>query len=302
MAQLGIHRRNYALHTVAPYINWVYFFHAWGFSPKFASIAHQCSCNACKNQWISQFSMADQVKANEALKLWAEAQRMLNQLDAHYHTHGVVNLLECNAQGNDLLLYGTNKGDAFRFPLLRQQSGNPPFLCLNDFVRPVDKGKDIVGIFAATVDEAMEQLYEDEDYKHLLVQTLADRLAEATAEKLHEEVRKDLWGYAPDENLTPQQMNNEEFQGIRPAVGYPSLPDISVNRMLAELADMRSIGIHLTEHAMMMPHASVSGFMISHPKSHYFAVGKIGQDQLEDYARRKGASIEDTKKYLLSNI
>lgn len=300
--QLGIHRRNYPLHTVVPYINWVYFFFAWGFAPKFAGIASQCSCQACISQWISQFPIAEQLKANEAVKLWKEAQRMLNQLDATYRVHATVRLMECNAQGNDILLYLPEKQQPERLPLLRQQSGTPPFLCLSDFIRPIGKGKDVIGAFAATVDEAMEHLYENEDYKHLLVQTLADRLAEAMAEKLHEEVRKEIWGYAAQEQLTPQQMNNEEFQGIRPAVGYPSLPDISLNRQLAELTDMESLGIHLTENAMMKPHASVSGLMMAHPESRYFSVGKIGKDQLENYAQRKGYDLEETSKFLLSNL
>lgn len=301
MVQLGIHQRNYPLHTVAPYINWVYFFHAWGFAPKFATLANQCECEACRKLWISQFSIAEQPKANEALKLWKEAQRMLYLLDAQYHVHGCVNLMECNSQGNDILLYLPHEERA-RIPLLRQQSGTPPYLCLSDFIRPMELGRDVIGLFATTVDEDMERLYEGEDYKHLLVQTLADRLAEAMAEKLHEEVRKDWWGFAPDEHFTPQELNDEKFQGIRPAVGYPSLPDISVNRLLAELTQMESIGIHLTENAMMKPHASVSGLMIAHPESHYFSIGKIGNDQLQDYARRRGYETDEIRRFLLNNI
>lgn len=301
MVQLGIHQRHYPLHTVAPYINWVYFFHAWGFAPKFATLAGQCGCEACRKQWISGFPIAEQPKANEAQKLWKEAQRMLNLLDAQYRVHGCVNLMECNAQGNDILLYTPDKGTV-RFPLLRQQSGTPPYLCLSDFIRPESCGKDIIGLFATTVDEDMERMYEDEDYKHLLVQTLADRLAEAMAEKLHEEVRKELWGFAPDENLTTQQMNDEKFQGIRPAVGYPSLPDISINRLLSELTPMKSIGIHLTENAMMQPHASVSGLMMAHPQSRYFSIGKIGEDQLHDYARRRECDTNEIRKFLLNNL
>lgn len=301
MVQLGIHQRHYPLHSVAPYINWVYFFHAWGFAPKFATVAAQCGCEACRKQWITQFPIAEQPKANEAQKLWKEAQRMLNLLDAQYHVHGCVNLMECNAQGNDILLYTPDRGTV-RFPLLRQQSGTPPYLCLSDFIRPESCGKDVIGLFATTVDEEMERLYEGEDYKHLLVQTLADRLAEAMAEKLHEEVRKELWGFAPDENLTIQEMNDERFQGIRPAVGYPSLPDISINRLLAELTQMESLGIHLTENAMMKPHASVSGLMMAHPKSRYFSIGKIGDDQLQDYAQRRECDANEIRKFLLNNL
>lgn len=301
MVQLGIHQRHYPLHSVAPYINWVYFFHAWGFAPKFATVAAQCGCEACRKQWITQYPIAEQPKANEAQKLWKEAQRMLNLLDAQYHVHGCVNLIECNARGNDILLYTPDRGTV-RFPLLRQQSGTPPYLCLSDFIRPESCGKDVIGLFATTVDEEMERLYEGEDYKHLLVQTLADRLAEAMAEKLHEEVRKKLWGFAPDENLTTLEMNDEKFQGIRPAVGYPSLPDISINRLLAELTQMESLGIHLTENAMMKPHASVSGLMMAHPKSRYFSIGKIGDDQLQDYAQRRECDTNEIRKFLLNNL
>ena len=145
-------------------------------------------------------------------------------------------------------------------------------------------------------------LIAEDDYKRMLVQTLSDRLAEATAEKLHEDVRKKLWGYAPDENLSVKDLHNEKYQGIRPAVGYPSLPDQSVNFLLDELLDMKQIGISLTENGMMKPHASVCGLMFAHPASRYFSIGKIGEDQLADYAARRGMSIEETKKFLAANL
>ena len=148
----------------------------------------------------------------------------------------------------------------------------------------------------------MERLYAEDDYKRMLVQTLSDRLAEATAEKLHEDVRKKLWGYATDENLSIKDLHNEKYQGIRPAVGYPSLPDQSVNFLLDELLDMKQIGISLTENGMMKPHASVCGLMFAHPASRYFSIGKIGEDQLADYAARRGMSIEETKKFLAANL
>ena len=130
----------------------------------------------------------------------------------------------------------------------------------------------------------------------------ARRLAEAAAEKLHEFIRKKAWGYAPDEQLTMKQLLNEDYQGIRPAVGYPSLPDISVSYLLDELIDMKRIGIHLTENGMMQPHASVCGLMFSHPASRYFAVGKIDEEQLKDYAERRGFSVKEMRKYLSANL
>ena len=160
----------------------------------------------------------------------------------------------------------------------------------------------MLGWFATTVDADMEHLYDKDDYKRMLVQTLADRLAEATAEKLHEDIRKTTWGYAPNENLSVKDLHNEKYQGIRPAVGYPSLPDQSVNFVLNELLDMKQIGISLTENGMMKPHASVSGLMFAHPASCYFSIGKIGEDQLTDYANRRGMNIEEMKKFLAANL
>ena len=136
----------------------------------------------------------------------------------------------------------------------------------------------------------------------MMAQLLADRLAEATAERLHEQVRKQLWGYAPDERLSIVEMQQERFQGIRPAVGYPSLPDASLNFLLDRLLGFRQIGITLTESGAMRPHASVSGLMMAHPEARYFALGKIGQDQLRDYARRRGLPVETMRKFLSSNL
>jgi metH: methionine synthase len=251
--------------------------------------------------WLTGFAEEDRPKASEAMQLFKEANRMLNELDTAYQTHGVVNIMDANADGDDLLL------NSKRFPLLRQQTAklkeDDPFLCLSDFVRPLSSGiTDKIGAFATTVDAEMERLYAEDDYKRMLVQTLSDRLAEATAEKLHEDVRKKLWGYAPDENLSVKDLHNEKYQGIRPAVGYPSLPDQSVNFLLDELLDMKQIGISLTENGMMKPHASVCGLMFAHPASRYFSIGKIGEDQLADYAARRGMSIEETKKFLAANL
>ena len=209
-------------------------------------------------------------------------------------------LMDANADGDNLLLNGT------RFPLLRQQTRikpEDPFLCLSDFVRPLTSGiTDTVGGFATTIDERMEEEFKEDDYKHLLIKTLGERLAEAAAEKIHETIRKEVWGYAKDEQLTMKQLLNEDYQGIRPAVGYPSLPDISVSYLLDELIDMKRIGIRLTENGMMQPHASVCGLMFAHPASRYFAVGKIDEDQLADYAKRRNIPIGQIRKYLTANL
>ena len=162
-------------------------------------------------------------------------------------------------------------------------------------------------MFAACADEGIEHLHEEgtaevDAYKHLLCQTLADRLAEAAIERAHEAIRKFYWGYAPDEQLSIADLHAEHFQGIRPAVGYPSLPDQSLNFDLNQLIDFSAIGIRLTEHGAMQPHASVSGLMISHPEARYFSIGKIGEDQFIDYAQRKGRSPEEMRPFLMRNL
>ena len=261
--------RHYRIHEVSGYINWIYFFHAWGFQPRYAAIAHIHGCDACRALWLANFPEKERAKVAEAMQLFKEANRMLSVLDERFQTHALFRLAAANSTDNDLWIEG------LRFPCLRQQSApeGEPYLCLSDFIRPLSGGiTDHIGLFATTVDTEMETLYPEDNYRHLLVQTLADRLAEATAEKLHETVRKEIWGYAPHEQLTIRQLHNEEFQGIRPAVGYPSLPDQSVNFLLDELLDMKNIGIRLTENGMMQPHASVSGLMFAHPASRYFSV------------------------------
>lgn len=291
---------HYRIHEVSEYINWVYFFHAWGFQPCHATIADIHGCDACRALWLVRFPEPERAKAAEAMQLFKEAQRMLNQLDEEgFQTHALFRLLEANSEENDLWLAGT------RFPLLRQQitHENDIYLCLADFVRPLHSGiKDKVGVFATSADAKLEALYPDDAYKHMLAQTLADRLAEATTEKLHEQVRRRIWSYAADEKLSMKQLHNEEFQGIRPAVGYPSLPDQSVNFLLDELLDMKEIGIRLTKNGMMQPHASVSGLMLAHPASRYFSIGRIDESQLKDYAARRGLPVEEMRKFLGTNL
>lgn len=288
----------YTIHEVAPYINWIYFFHAWGFQPRFAAIADIHGCDVCRASWLTTFEEADRPKAAEAMQLLKEANRMLDLLDEDFRVSSIFKLCKANADGDNIVLDGTP------VPMLRQQtptSSNAPFLCLSDFVRPLSSGiADTVGVFASTVDADMERLFENDPYKRLLVQTLTDRLAEAATEKMHEYVRKEVWGYAKEEHLSIKELHSEQFQGIRPAVGYPSLPDQSVNFILNELLDMSQVGITLTENGAMSPHASVSGLMFAHPAAHYFSVGKIGKDQLSDYAARRGMSVEVMKKFLIN--
>ena len=262
----------YNISEIVPYINWAYFFYAWSMNGK----------------------------AKDAqLELRSEAEKLLADMEGRYHTRAVFALCEANSEGDDIIINGT------RVPMLRQQKVIPgkPNLCLADFIRPASSGiKDAIGLFATSVDAAFTSNNEEDPYQRMLSQTLADRLAEATAEKFHEDVRKKYWGYAADEQLTIKDLLAERYQGIRPAVGYPSIPDTSMNFLLYELLDMKGIGINLTESGMMVPHASVSGFMFAHPQSRYFDLGKIDDDQLEDYARRRNKPAEELRKYLASTL
>lgn len=265
-----IHHFSYTIAEVEPYINWPYFYHAWGLSGK---------------------------PPAEQQQLQREAQAMLRQFEQQgFQTRAICGLFEANSQGDDIMVGQTC------IPMLRQQHPTregQPNLCLADFIRPAGSGqKDTIGIFAATMPHTHETQANDDPYQKMMVQTLADRLAEATAELMHLQVRRHLWGYAPDEQLTMPQLLNGAYQGIRPAVGYPSLPDTSVNFIIDQLIGFSTIGIRLTESGMMVPRASVSGFMFAHPQAHYFDLGKIGDDQLHDYARRRGLPAELMRRFL----
>ena len=268
-----------------PYINWPYFFFAW------------------------------QVKEqSEKDRLRQEAEAFLQQLEGKYHAYGLFELFDAHSDGDDIVVC---KGDrsqesgVSRIPCLRQQQGNPPYLCLSDFLPPhiistdsclltPDSSK--LGVFATSVSLGLETDFDADPYQKMMAQLLADRLAEAAAERMHEQVRKEYWGYAKDENLSIPDMLVEKFQGIRPAVGYPSLPDTSLNFVLDDLIDMKQIGIRLTESGAMKPHASVSGLMLAHPEARYFSIGKIGEDQLRDYAYRRGLPLELCRKFLAGNL
>lgn len=266
-------RLSYSVHDIEPYVNWLYFFYAWSMKGK---------------------------PKDAQQKLKDDALAMLRDMDGRYKTHAVFGVFDANSDGDDIIV------DGVRIPMLRQQRpsrNGAPCLCLADFVRPLSSGiKDKVGLFCTTVDASMTDDYKDDPYSQMLSQTLADRLAEGTAEKMHEEVRRHYWGYAPDEHLTMQETHAEKYQGIRPAIGYPSLPDTSVNFILSDFLNMPSIGVRLTESGMMIPHSSVSGFMFANAHARYFELGKIGEDQLRDYARRRQLPVEMVRKFLQSNL
>lgn len=285
--------RSYSIEEVTPYINWIYFFHAWGMEPRFASIAEVHDCPACRTRWIASFAPEEQAKAREAATLYTDAIALLRHWTDGVKCQAICLLTKANSEGDDILIEGHT-----RLPLLRQQqAGKSGYtLCLSDFVRPTASGvPDTIGLFATAA-------HVPPCDNTLLASTLADRLAEATAERLHEEVRKYHWGYAREEQLTMRELHAEAFQGIRPAVGYPSLPDQSVNFILDDLLDFSQIGITLSENGAMKPSSSVSGLMIAHPQAHYFAIGTIGTDQLRDYARRRDLKIEKLRSFLASNL
>ena len=279
----------YSVREVAPYINWIYFFHAWGMEPRFATITDVHDCPSCRAGWIASFATEEQAKAREAVTLYNEAVQLLHRWADEPICKALFLLDDANSEGDDIII-----GNHTRLPLLRQQKANKEgyTLCLSDFIRPVSSGiSDTIGVFATTVHTIQAE-------NTLLTSTLADRLAEATAEKVHEEIRKHYWGYAKDEQLTIHELHNEAFQGIRPAVGYPSLPDQSVNFIIDGLLHLSAIGITLSKNGAMSPHCSVSGLMFAHPKAHYFSVGNISEEQLIDYAHRRGIDREQTKKFL----
>jgi 5-methyltetrahydrofolate--homocysteine methyltransferase len=182
-----------------------------------------------------------------------------------------------------------------------------PSRCLADFIAPEGVANDYIGAFAVTAGigvEKKEKYFLDDldDYSAIMLKALADRLAEAFAEAMHERVRKDLWGYAADESLSSEELIAEKYRGIRPAPGYPACPDHSVKRDLFELLQAQDAGMAVTESMAMMPAASVSGFYFSHPDSTYFNVGRIGEDQVEDLARRRGAEVAQLKRLLAPNL
>ena len=265
--------QTYDISQLRPYINWPYFFYAW------------------------------QVKdSSEKERLRQEAEAFLDTLEGKYHAHALFLLLDAHSDGDDIIVAG-NK----RLPMLRQQEVGSGYRSMADYVAPlISRGSTSltskIGLFATSVDMGLETDFAADAYQKMMAQLLADRLAEAAAEVLHEQVRKHLWGYAADEQLSIAEMLVEKFQGIRPAVGYPSLPDTSLNFVLDDILDMKQIGIRLTESGAMKPHASVSGMMFSHPQARYFNLGKIGEDQLQDYARRRGLPVEVMRKFLASNL
>jgi 5-methyltetrahydrofolate--homocysteine methyltransferase len=286
----------YPLSLLVPYIDWTPFFATWELTGKYPRI------------------LDDNVVGSEARKLFADAQAMLQKLvTGNWLTaNAVIGFWPANAVGDDIELYGDERRQAPRAVLhtLRQQMAreNAPGranTALADFVAPKESGiADYLGGFAVTTGigeaEALaHHLDKNDDYGRIMLKALADRLAEAFAERMHECVRREFWGYAPDERLGKEQLIAEAYRGIRPAPGYPAQPDHSEKATLFDLLDAQAAtGIRLTESYAMWPPASISGLYFAHPDSHYFGVGKVERDQVEDYAARKGWSIETAERWL----
>ena len=304
--QLGVHvLPSIPLQEIIPYIHWTFFFQAWKLTGRFDEISRIHGCDSCRAMWLAGFPEKDRAKAAEAMQLFKDAQRLLLQLvkEKVEYCKAVYGFFPAVRKGDDIWIQD------IRIPTLRQQvKRESGYKSLADYIMPESAGKvDYIGAFAVTGGagyECLKKKFEQENdtYRMMLLQTLTDRLAEATAEYLHKKVRKEYWGYAPEEQLTIDDLFKVKYQGIRPAIGYPSLPDQLLNFELDKLLNLSQIGIQLTENGAMMPTASVSGFYLAHPQSEYFMVGKIDEDQVKDYAVRRGLSEEVVRKVLNKNI
>ena len=279
------------LNEISTFIDWTPFFSTWELRGKYPNI------------------FEDKYVGEEAKKLFADAKAMLENIITHKKlaAKAVLGVFEANEENGDVHLANGSK-----FNFLRQQrkmGNNIPNLSLADYIAPKTSGKkDYLGAFAVTAGIGIESLIDafeadHDDYNSIMVKAIADRLAEAMAEFMHQKMRKEIWGYAAEETLTNEELIHEKYQGIRPAAGYPASPDHTEKEMLWKLLDVeKNTGISLTESYAMYPTASVSGLYFTHPEAKYFAVGKIDTTQVAEYAERKGADFNATKKWLGPNL
>lgn len=289
---------NYSISEIREYINWVFFFVVWQLRGKFPEILN------------------DPKFGKEAKSLFDDANKLLDRIENEklLQANGVVGIFPANSVGDDIEVYAdeTRNKKLVTFRNLRNQvkkDDSNPNLCLSDFIAPKNSGKiDYIGAFAVTagigVDKLVQQFEADhDDYNSIMVKALADRLAEAFTEVLHEKVRKEIWGYDKNESLSKDDLFLEKYAGIRPAHGYPACPDHSEKETLFKLLDAPAkIGVTLTESFSMYPAASVSGLIFANPQSKYFFVAKIGKDQVEDYANRKGVTPTIVEKWLATDL
>ena len=291
------HLIDYPLEELREYIDWTFFFLTWNMKGHYPQI------------------LEDEKQGEEARKLFAEANEFLDEIieKKMLQANASFGIWPANADGDDVILFEdeSRKNEIGRFYHFRQQEkkkGNLPNLCLSDFVAPLESGKtDYAGGFATTAGIGIEKwrdmfLKDHNDYKAIMLEALADRLSEAFAELLHLRVRKEFWGYAPNENLSHNELLKVKYQGIRPALGYPACPEHSEKENLFDLLKAEEIGMKLTEHYAMYPNASVSGQYFAHPESRYFSLEKVGRDQIENYAKRRNKPVEFVEKFLPTNL
>jgi 5-methyltetrahydrofolate--homocysteine methyltransferase len=307
--QTGIRRLSVTVSELIPYINWSFFFSAWKLNARYGDLSTLSEYRGCREEWINKFPDNERSKAEEALKLYCDARHFLDEI-RHLSCNALFGIFRAVTVGDDIFVEtdegGTNP--KLIIPTLRQQKINAQGLCLSlaDYLLPASEATDdYLGFFAVTVGKEPDSLkfqYQDDNYKLMLLQTLSDRLAEAAAEYLHEKVRKEYWGYAPDENLPADELFKVHYQGIRPAVGYPSLPDQSLIFELDKFLHFSDAGISITETGAMSPTSSIAGLYFAHPDSQYFMIGKISEEQLNEYAKRSGKSTEYLRKFLIKNL
>ncbi|HSX51156.1 MAG TPA: vitamin B12 dependent-methionine synthase activation domain-containing protein, partial [Cellvibrio sp.] len=286
---------DYDLNKLVDFIDWTPFFISWDLVGKFPKI------------------LDDEVVGEAARALWDDAQKMLRKLidEKLIKANGVIGFWPANTvNADDIAVYDSsgkqiNTLHHIRQQHLKQGMESKPHYSLADFVAPKETGKqDYIGGFAVTAGVGAEELAKEyqnngDDYNSIMVKALADRLAEAFAEHMHQRVRKEFWGYDRDENLSNEDLIKEQYKGIRPAPGYPACPDHTEKTQLFALLDgEKNTGITLTEHFAMLPTAAVSGWYFSHPESEYFNTGKIEKDQVESLAERKGVSVQEIERWL----
>lgn len=305
--QMGVHELLVVpVEELIPYIHWTFFFSAWKLAGRYAEITQIHGCDSCRAMWLAGFPENERAKAAEAMQLYKDATRLLDRLVAEKMAccKAIYGFFPAYSEGDTIHI-----GDHL-LPTLRQQVKRPEaiYKSLADYVMPAaEQRTDYLGAFVVTagigLESWMEQYQAEGDtYNAMLLQTLSDRLAEALAEYLHERVRKEFWGYAPDEQLSIADLYKVKYQGIRPAIGYPSLPDQRLNETLDELLGMQRIGVRLTENGAMYPTASVSGLYFAHPAAQYFMIGTIDEEQLRNYAARRGLTEEEARKLLSRNV
>lgn len=292
---------NPGVEELAGYINWRMFFNAWKISGALAEKFPFDLCDGCVAKWRAGLPAELAGQADEALRLYADARKVMAEYAGEnagsFDGAACLAFYAAHSDGDDLVV------DGVRLPMLRQQSRDSEMASVVDYVKRKDEGPDYVGVFCVTSgrklpEQAARLRAEGDEYGSLLRQSLADRLAEAASEWLHAEVRRRLWGYAPGEDLTPAEAMRGGYVGIRPAMGYPMLPDQLLNRDLMSLLPIGEIGVELTENGAMFPSATVSGVYIANPEARYLYIGEIGDDQIADYARRRGLSQERVREIL----